>query len=1046
MANPIDVIITPAAIQAIDKVIAELKDMDKKMQESARLFIQASNQMSNALNNITPSNANATAQQNAQLTAQIQAQAQALAQLQQQYNNLNRQRQQSSQRTAEESVNQGILNRNALESARINSNLVGAYQRLVTQQTQAARAVQNLIAAGRQATQTQREYDRELRNAQQEFDRLNTRVVAADRAVGRFQRNVGNYSNSIIKSAKDILAAFGLVAGAQLIANLAKDIFETTKQIQSMDMALKQVTQTQELYAQSQMFLSRIAEAYGADLGKLTKQFTQFYVSAKDKISGNQIENIFESVTKAAATMGLSVEQQERAFMALNQMMSKGTIQAEELRGQLGEALPGALGIMAKAVGVSEKQLAEMMKAGQLLAADVLPKFAKQLEITYGIENVNRIDTLAAAQARYTNAWRDFVRGLDEDGNKLSNFMKKAIGVGTDLLIGISRLAESDQSTRNRILKTLQESGFNQTLTYYKSLDELKKEDLENDKAYTLQKVKEETAEFNRLKNRNLILKAITKKGRDQWGNIDPGVAEMEKNKKAMNEINNVLSKRKGTVQALNKLLDDGKKTTETTTELTKEQLKAIEDALKAKYDAARKELELRALVEETILNGEYESYENQTKALENYLDLKMQIIKLDYDEQVRLAKGNKNKIRIAEIDSQMATMKQMQDGFSKTKAIRKKQNDEFIQEIKDIESFLKQYHEDKDLREQAALELKTKVDKAEDDLYKQKTARLKELKKEAKEYLQSFGEELASNTGFGETFNMFFKQIEDADGKMTTMFKQLLEGAGTTGEKIAVIFNAVAQSAQEAFNFINQNSEANFTKEKERLQAQYDVSLKYAGDSTSAKKKLEEDFEKQKKDIANREAKAKKKQALFNIAIDTAQAVASAVAQSPLTFGLPWSAFALAMGITQAALVSAQEIPQYWMGGTHDGGLMMVNDGKGSNYKETIVTPDGKIMQPTGRNVIMDAPAGTEIYTNSQWNDKLAEMLQGKGIDMLPTINNNSGLSKSDMYDVLMDTLGNQPQHHSNFDANGATDFIMKRGNKTTILRQRGNSTKTKF
>ena len=66
--------------------------------------------------------------------------------------------------------------------------------------------------------------------------------------------------------------------------------------------------------------------------------------------------------------MGLSVENQERAFLALNQMMSKGTVQAEELRGQLGEALPGAFGIMAKAVGVTEKELQNMMKAGEVLA------------------------------------------------------------------------------------------------------------------------------------------------------------------------------------------------------------------------------------------------------------------------------------------------------------------------------------------------------------------------------------------------------------------------------------------------------------------------------------------------------------------------------------------------------------------------------------------------------------------------------------------------------------------------------------------------------
>lgn len=978
--------------------------------------------------------------QNQQLTAQIQAQAQALSQLQTRYNSLVNSRRGSSQQTAEEAVNQRILNRNAMEAARINSTLAGAYGRLSAEQSRAARLLQDLISRGRLATQTQREYDRELRVAQREFTQLNERVLAADRAVGRFNRNVGNYPMQAVKGLKDLLSAFGIVGGLQLFAQLSKDIFDTTKEIQSMDMALLQVTGSSQKFAETQMFLSRIAEAYGADLGKLTQQFTQFYVSAKDKISGNQIEQIFESITKAAATMGLSTQQQERAFMALNQMMSKGTIQAEELRGQLGEALPGALGIMAKAVGVSEKRLAEMMKAGQLLASDVLPKFAEQLEKTYGIENVNRVETLATAQGRYTNAWRDFVRGLDEDGNKLSNFMKKAIGVGTDLLIGVSRLAESSNAERNRILKTLQESGFNQTLNYYKSLDELNKQDLENDKAYTLEKVKQETDEFNRLKNRNLILKAITKKGRDEWGNVDPGIAEMEKNRKAMAEINNVLSKRKGTVQALNKLLDEGNKKVATETELTKEQKKAIEDALRAKYDAARKELELQALKQETILNGEYATYEEQNKALEKFLDLRIQIIKLDYNEQVRLAKGNADKIKIADLDMQMAMIKQAQDGFSKTKAIRKKQNDEYISEIKEVEDFLKKYHEDEELRIESQQEVEEKVADANKKLIDDKIEKLKQLKQATKDYTDSFIEEFAGNMGMSETFDTFLKTFDDGTGKMTTKFKQLLEGADSPMKKFQTYFGAIAQSAQEAFNFIDQASKKNFDAEKNRLQNQYDVAVGFAGDSAEAKKKLDEDLEKRQKEIAYREAKAKKRQALFNIAIDTAQAVVSALPNFVL------AGIIAALGIAQAVAVNSQEIPQYWMGGTHDGGLMMVNDGAGSNYRETIVTPDGKIMQPTGRNVIMDAPSGTEIFTHDQWQNTLSDMLKGKGIEMYKPNSGDSGLSKSDMRDVLMETIGSQPQSLINLDENGITQSFINKGNKTTAYTKRGNSTKLRF
>lgn len=301
-------------------------------------------------------------------------------------------------------------------------------------------------------------------------------------------------------------------------------------------------------------------------------------------------------------------------------------------------------------------------------------------------------------------------------------------------------------------------------------------------------------------------------------------------------------------------------------------------------------------------------------------------------------------------------------------------------------------------------------------------TEAVKELSEETKQYLKSFIDEFASNSGFSETFKILNKEIEDF------------------GENFAVTFNAIAESAQEAFNFISNASQNNFEAEKNRLQNQYDIAVGFAGDSAEAKKKLDEDLEKRQKEIAYREAKAKKQQAIFNIAIDTAQAVVAALPNFVL------AGIVAAFGIAQAVVVSNQEIPQYWMGGTHDGGLMMVNDGKGSNYRETIVTPDGKIMQPTGRNVIMNAPAGTEIFTHDQWQNTLSDMLKGKGIDMYVPQYNNSGLSKSDMRDVLMETIGNQSQSNISFDENGITQSFINKGNKTTAYTKRGNSTKLRF
>ena len=301
------------------------------------------------------------------------------------------------------------------------------------------------------------------------------------------------------------------------------------------------------------------------------------------------------------------------------------------------------------------------------------------------------------------------------------------------------------------------------------------------------------------------------------------------------------------------------------------------------------------------------------------------------------------------------------------------------------------------------------------------------EKQKEIQSYLKSFSSEFMSNSGFSETFSLLNGEIEGF------------------GENFAVTFNAIAESAQEAFNFISNISQQNFDNENARLQSQYETALKYAGGSSIAEAKLAEDLEKKKKEISIREAKAKQKQAIFNIAIDTAQAIMATVGKTGFA-GLPLALTLGALGAAQIALVASQKIPQYWMGGTHDGGLMMVNDGAGSNFRETIVTPDGNIHKPQGKNVIMNAPAGTEIFTHDQWNDQMNNMLKGNGINWNNAQYQQSNITKEDMKSAMMEAIGSQTQYHSNFDANGATNYILKNGNKTKSSSNRGNSIKQRF
>ena len=286
----------------------------------------------------------------------------------------------------------------------------------------------------------------------------------------------------------------------------------------------------------------------------------------------------------------------------------------------------------------------------------------------------------------------------------------------------------------------------------------------------------------------------------------------------------------------------------------------------------------------------------------------------------------------------------------------------------------------------------------------------LKAMSEEMKAYMANFTSDFINQSGFTNTFKILNDEIDGF------------------GENASVTFNAIAESAQEMFNFISNASQANFDAEYSRLESQKDISLKFAGDSATSKKKIEEDYEKKKKEIANRENKAKQKQAIFNIAIDTAQAIVASFIRDPT--GIT-AAIIGALGAAQIAVVAAQKIPQYFDGGVHGGGLAMINDAGGSNYVETVVTPDGKVQQFKGRDVVTDLPKGTEIFTPEQWQQKELEyMLNSRGIMLNNQV--NKGMTAEQMDMIMAKHFSKIQTNTTVFDKKGIMQWTESRNSKT--------------
>ena len=123
-------------------------------------------------------------------------------------------------------------------------------------------------------------------------------------------------------------------------------------QLQSFRNTLNNISPSAKEAALSNQFILDIVDRYNVPLQSARDGFTKLYASmAPAGFNGEQIRDLFTGISQAAATFGMSADKVDRVNYAFAQMASKGQVMSEELKGQLGDVLPGAMAIFAEAAG-----------------------------------------------------------------------------------------------------------------------------------------------------------------------------------------------------------------------------------------------------------------------------------------------------------------------------------------------------------------------------------------------------------------------------------------------------------------------------------------------------------------------------------------------------------------------------------------------------------------------------------------------------------------------------------------------------------------------
>ncbi len=217
----------------------------------------------------------------------------------------------------------------------------------------------------------------------------------------RAQRSIRSEMTQTRHVANLLRDAFFFLGGI----GLARGILNTSLEMERINRTLEAVTGSAELAAQEFEFVRHTSESLKLNLASTAQTYADLMAAANGtNLAGKDSRDIFIAVAEAMLVLGRSEAEVEGAFRAIEQMISKGTVQAEELRGQLGERLPGAFQLASRAMGVTTTELGKMLEQGQILAEDLLPALAQELHRTYGPSVANAVTSTQAKINAFNNA------------------------------------------------------------------------------------------------------------------------------------------------------------------------------------------------------------------------------------------------------------------------------------------------------------------------------------------------------------------------------------------------------------------------------------------------------------------------------------------------------------------------------------------------------------------------------------------------------------------------------------------------------------------
>lgn len=292
------------------------------------------------------------------------------------------------------------------------------------------------------------------KTAAQSVDTVGTSAGKAANELGAAAQKTDSFKGALTQVASAVAGAFTF-----------KELVTAAAQMESMREGLRAVSGSAEAAGRDMEFVRTVANRVGADVVQVGQAYLGLAAATKGTaVEGEPTRQVFEAVATAMGKAGKSAAETQNALTALAQMASKGTVSMEELRGQLGEALPGALQAAANGLGITTQDLIKLVENGEIAASDLFPALSKGLKDLYG--GAPQAQTLSQEITNIKNAFVEMAANLGEAGGL--DALKKGAEVAQAAIVYLDDTLVTTGKTIGVVMAaiaTLDFSGLKQSFT-----------------------------------------------------------------------------------------------------------------------------------------------------------------------------------------------------------------------------------------------------------------------------------------------------------------------------------------------------------------------------------------------------------------------------------------------------------------------------------------------------------------------------------------------------------------------------------------------------